>query len=105
MDSLGQVMGERSGTNVPPNDKLEGCSMTDKSSVQERRHFDKQTDQPSFGMKRYLNDANTSETFALGQERSAAPRERKRAMKAYIEAWDVQFENASRRNEAEEIEV
>lgn len=104
-DSMGQAMGERSGTNVQPNDKLEGCSMKDQSSVPERRHVDRQNDQPSFGVKRYLNDANPFDNFALGQDTSVAPRNRKRAMKEYIEAWDVQFENATRKNEEEERKV
>ena len=104
-DSTIQAMGQRSGTNVEPNDKLDGCSMKDQSSVPERRHVDRQNDQSSFGLKRYLNDANPFDKFALGQDTSVAPRNRKRAMKGYIEAWDVQFENATRKDEEEERKV
>lgn len=98
-------MGERFGTNVQPNNYLEASSLKDQSSVLERRHFDRQTDQSSFGMKRYLNDANPSDTFVLGQDMSAMPHNRESAMKAYIKAWDVQFKMATTKNEATEREV
>lgn len=104
-DSMGQAMGERFGTNIQPNDKLEGCSTKDQSSVLERRHLNRQTDQLSFGLKRYLNDANPFDTFALGQGTSTTTRNRKRAMKSYIEAWEVQFEEATREDETAERNV
>lgn len=108
-DSTRQAMGEPSGTNVQPNDKLEGCSMKDQSSEPERRYVDRQNDQSSFGMNRYLNDANPFEKFALGQELGqdtpVAPRNRKRAIKGYIKAWEVKFENATRKNEEEQRKV
>lgn len=104
-DSRGQDMGERSGTKVEPNNKLEGCSMKDQLSVPERRHPDNQNDNSSFSMKRYLNDAiDPFNAFALRQDSSAAPGSRT-AMDAYSRAWDVQFEEATRRNEAAERSV
>lgn len=91
-------MGERSGTNVQPNNKLEGCSMIDQPSALERRHPDKQNKHSSFTMKRYLDDAiNPFNALAPRQESSPAPRSRA-AMEAYTKAWDLQFEEA-RRNE------
>lgn len=99
-DSRGQDMGERSGTKVEPNNKLEGCSMKDQLSVPERRHPDNQNDHSSFSLKRYLNDAiDPFNAFALRQNSSAAP------MNAYTRAWDVQFEEATRRYEVAERRV
>lgn len=95
-------MGERSSTNGQPNNKPEGYSMKDQSSG---RPTDKQNDHSSFSMKRSLNDAiNPFNTIALGQYSTAAP-PGSAAMEAYIRAWDVQFEEATRRNEAAERSV
>lgn len=104
-DSRGEVIGERSGANVEPNKKLESCSANDQSSVPERRHSDKHNDHPSFTMRRYLNDAiNPFNAFALRQDSSAAPSSRT-AMETYTRAWEVEFEEATRKNEATERSV
>lgn len=98
-------MEERSGTNVQPNHMLEGRSMKDQSSVLKRRHPDKQNDDSTFATKRYLDDAiNPFSAFSLRHGGSAGPRSRK-TMEAYIRAWDVQFGEATRRNEAAERSV
>lgn len=104
-DSSGQVIGERSGTNVEPSYKLEDCSTKDLSRVLQRRQIYRQSDQLPFVMERYLNDVNPFDTFALGHDTSATPRNRGRAMKAYIEAWDVQFQEATLKNNTVERKV
>lgn len=104
-DSGGKVIGESSGTNGQPSNKLEGCSMKDQPSALERRQPDKQNNHFSFAMKRYLDDAiNPFNAFAPRQESSPAPRSRS-AMEAYTRAWDLRFEEATRRNEGAERSV
>lgn len=91
-------MGEGSGTNVKANIKLEGCSMKDPPSALERQNPDKQDKESSFALKRYLADAiNPFNAFSPRQESSPAPRIGS-AMEAYIRAWDLQFQEATRRN-------
>lgn len=95
---MGKVMGEGSGTDVKPNIKLEGCSMKDQPSALERQHHDKQDKDSSFALKRYLADAiNPFNALSPRQESSPAPRSRT-AMEAYIRAWDLQFQEATRSN-------
>lgn len=97
-DSKEKVMGERSGTNAQPNKTLEGCSTKDQPSALERQHPDKQDKHSSFAMKRYLDDAiDPFNALAPKQESSLAPRSGE-AMEAYIRAWELQFQEATRRN-------
>lgn len=97
-DSKGKVMGERADTNVQRRNTLEGCSMKDQLSALERQHPDKQDKNSSFAMKRYLGDAiNPFNALAPRQECSPAPGSRT-TMEAYTRAWDLQFQEATRRN-------
>lgn len=98
-------MGEGSSKNIQPNIKLEGCSMKDQPSALDSQHPDKQDKIPSFAMKRYLADAiNPFNVYSPRQESSPAPRSRT-AMEAYTRAWDLQFQEETRRNEEAERSV
>lgn len=98
-------MGDGSDTNTQRNIKLEGSSIKEQPSALDSQHPDRQDKNSSFAMKRYLADAiNPFNAYSPRQESSPAPRSRT-AMEAYTRAWDLKFQEATRRNEEAESSV
>ncbi len=97
-DSTAHLSAESAGSNVQSNHKCQNAVLKEQLEVLDCEAVERQTDQPSFEINRYLEDANASEAFAIGQSKSATESNKKPAMSAYIKAWDVQFKKATAKN-------
>lgn len=58
----------------------------------ERQSPDGRKHTQSFQLMRYLRDFNPSEAIAVGRDSSVTASDKEASMKAYIKAWEVQFE-------------